>query len=63
MGRGANRTRYSLRTRMLTMIAAIALVGSVLFHYATLLPAIAIALLIALAAVVSAFLDARRTPK
>jgi peptidoglycan/LPS O-acetylase OafA/YrhL len=61
MGRGANRTRYSLRTRMLTLVAGIALVASVPFHYSTQMAAIAIALLIALAAVISAFLDARRS--
>jgi hypothetical protein len=50
---------YSQRTRVLTIIAAIGLVGVVPFHYATNTAAVATILLLGVAALVSAFLDAR----
>ncbi len=52
--------RYGQRTRVLTIVAAIGLVGVVPFHYAQNTAAIAIVMLLGLAALVSAFIDARR---
>jgi hypothetical protein len=54
--RGAH---YGQRTRVLTIVAAIALVGVVPFRYAQNTAAIAVAVLIGVAALVSAFVDAR----
>ncbi len=51
--------RYSQRSRVLTISAAIALVGVVPFHYAGNVAAVTVVLLLGLAAIVSAFLDAR----
>ncbi len=51
--------RYAQRTRVLTIVAAIGLVGVVPFHYGGNSTAIAIVLAIGLAALASAFLDAR----
>ena len=59
MTRGRNRGRYSQRTRALTILAAIGLVGVVPFHYAHSSPAMAIVLLLGLASLGSAFIDAR----
>ena len=53
--------RYSQRTRVLTIVTAIALVGVVPFHYAANVGAVGIMLLLGSAAVVSAFIDVRRT--
>jgi hypothetical protein len=49
--------RYSLRSRTLTIIAAIGLVGVVPFHYASSTPLLAVVLLLAFAALASAFID------
>jgi hypothetical protein len=50
---------YSQRTRVLTILAAIALVAVVPFHYANNAGAIGIVLLVGLASLGAAFLDAR----
>jgi hypothetical protein len=59
MTRKRNGLRYSQRTRVFTIAAAIGLVGVVPFHYARNGAAIAIVLLIGLASLASAFVDAR----
>jgi hypothetical protein len=59
MTRGRNRGRYSQRTRVLTILAAIGLVGVVPFHYAHSGAAMATLLLLGLASLGSAFIDAR----
>ena len=51
--------RYSQRTRVFTIVAAIGLVGVVPFHYAANTFAVEALLLLGLAAVVSAFFDRR----
>lgn len=51
--------RYAQRTRVLTILTAIGLVGVVPFHYAGSSPAIAIVALLGVAALISAFVDAR----
>ncbi len=50
---------YSQRTRILTIVAAIGLVGAVPFHYADKTPAVAVAMLLGAAALTCAFLDRR----
>jgi hypothetical protein len=57
--RKRNSLRYTQRTRVFTISAAIGLVGVVPLHYARNGAAIAIALLLALASLASAFVDAR----
>jgi hypothetical protein len=59
MVRARGRPAYSQRTRVLTIVAAIGLVGVVPFHYAGNIAVLAIVLLVALASRASAFLDAR----
>jgi hypothetical protein len=59
MVRRQNSLRYTQRTRVLTIVAAIGLVGVVPFHYARNGAAIAIVLLLGLASLASAFVDAR----
>jgi hypothetical protein len=59
MTRKRNSRRYSQRTRVFTIAAAIGLVGVVPFHYARNGAAIAIVLLIGLSSLASAFVDAR----
>lgn len=59
MVRRESGSRYSQRTRVLAIVAAIGLVGVVPFHYAGNAAAVAIMLLLGVAAVVSAFIDAR----
>ena len=59
MQRPKNRDRFSMRSRMLTFLAAFALVASVPFGYAHNTLIVGLVLLIALAAIVSSFLDAR----
>jgi hypothetical protein len=56
---GKGVARYSQRTRVLTNLAAIGLVGSVPFNYAHNGAAIGLVLLLGLASLGSAFLDAR----
>jgi hypothetical protein len=60
MARGKNAQRYSLRSRVLVVAAALALVGSVPFHYATTTSGVTIMFVLALVALASAFVDARR---
>jgi hypothetical protein len=50
---------YSQRTRVLTIVAAMGLVGTVPFRYADNVAVLAIVLLIAAAALASAFVDGR----
>jgi len=57
--RKRNRSRYTQRTRVLTIVAAIGLVAVVPFHFAGNGAAIAVVSLLGLAALGSAFLDAR----
>jgi hypothetical protein len=52
---------YSPRTRVLTIVTAIGLVGVVPFHYAHSGAAIGMVLVLGLGALASAFLDARPT--
>ena len=59
MVRKRNGLRYSQRTRVLTIVTAIGLVGVVPLHYARNGAAVAVAVLLGFAALVSAFLDAR----
>jgi hypothetical protein len=59
MVRKRNSLRYSQRTRVLTIAAAIGLVGTVPLHYARNGAAVAIALLLGFVALASAFIDAR----
>jgi hypothetical protein len=59
MTRRAGGPRYAQHTRVLTIAAAIGLVGVVPFHYAGNPAVMFVVLLIAVAALVSAFLDAR----
>ena len=59
MVRKRSGTRYSQRTRVLTIVAAIGLVGVVPFHYAGNPGAIAIVLLLAAASLVAAGFAAR----
>lgn len=59
MVRKRNSGRYGQRSRVLTIVAAIALVGVVPLHYARNGAAVAIAVLLGLAALTSAFIDAR----
>jgi hypothetical protein len=60
MVRKRNMLRYSQRTRVLTIVAAIGLVGVVPLHYARNGTAVAIVLLLGLVALTSAFSDVRR---
>jgi hypothetical protein len=59
MQRGRNRGRFSRRTLVLVILAAIALVAIVPFHLAQNGIAIIVALVFAAAALVSTFADAR----
>ena len=54
-------TRYSRRTRALTLLAIIALVGSALAGYARSQVGVAVMLLLVIAAIASTYAD-RRTP-
>gem|GEM_PF-1722607 len=54
-----NRARFSIRSKMLTFGAAFALVASVPFGYVHSALVIGLVILVALAAIVSTFLDAR----
>ncbi|GAC1418818.1 MAG: hypothetical protein NVSMB5_10470 [Candidatus Velthaea sp.] len=60
MTRRANVAKYSARSRVLTIAAAIVLVGSALFHYATNSAGVTVMLVLALASLGSAFEDVRR---
>ncbi len=59
MVRSRSGPRYTQRTRVLTIVAAIGLVAVVPLHYARNAPAIAIVLLLGLASLACAFVDAR----
>ncbi len=59
MQRPKNRARFSIRSKMLTFGAAFALVASVPFGYVHSALVIGLVILVALAAIVSTFLDAR----
>ena len=62
MLRKGGAARYAQHTRVLTIVAAIGLVGTVPFHYAGNPVATGVLSLLGIAAVASAFLDARRRP-
>lgn len=51
--------RFSQRSRILALVAAIALVGSVPFHYATFPAGVALMALLGAASLVSSFIDLR----
>jgi hypothetical protein len=59
MSRGANAARFSRRSRILILVAAIVLVASVPLHYATNTIGSIVALLVATCALISAYLDTR----
>ena len=59
MVRKRNGVRYTQRTRVLTIVAAIGFVGVVPFHYAGNAGALAIVMLLGLGSLASAFIDAR----
>jgi hypothetical protein len=59
MQRGRNRARFSRRTLVLVLLAAIALVAMVPFHLAQAGLAIVAVLVLAVVALISAFTDAR----
>lgn len=62
MTRGRDRDRFSQRSKIFTLLASIALVGSVPFHYGDQVLGIALMLAIAAVAIVSTFLDRRNPP-
>jgi formate-dependent nitrite reductase membrane component NrfD len=62
MTRGKNAGRYSLRSRMLVIVAAFALVGCVLFRYATTNAGVTAMVVLSVVALGSVFMDARRGP-
>jgi hypothetical protein len=61
MSRRAVAARYSRRSRVLTLLAAIALVGSVVGHYAQAPLGIVVMFGLAIASLVATFLDGRAT--
>ena len=63
MQRAKNRDRFSVRSRILTFLAAFALVASVPFGYAHSTLIVGLVILVALAAIVSTFLDARNVAR
>lgn len=58
MSRKANAAKYSLRSRILVVLAAIVMVGCVPFHYATLVIGVVAMLGFAVLALVSTAVDA-----
>ena len=62
MVRRRSGARYAQRTRVLTIVAAIGLVGVVPLHYARNATAIAVVTLLGVASLASAFIDARAKP-
>jgi len=60
MSRKTYAARYSLRSRVLTLLAAMFLIGAVPFHYGANAVGIAIMLAVAIAAVAATALDLRR---
>ncbi len=59
MSRKQNAGRFSKRSRVLTLLAAIALVGTAIFHYSTSLAGIAAMVALALASLASTIADSR----
>jgi hypothetical protein len=60
MTRGKNVGRYSLRSRILVIVAAFVLVACVPFHYATTNSGVTAMVVLSVIALGSAFMDARR---
>jgi hypothetical protein len=60
MTRGKNAARFSQRSKVLTLAAAIALIGSVPLHYAARPPAVVAMLALVAVAMASTWLDRRR---
>jgi hypothetical protein len=60
MSRGSAAAHFSRRSKILTLLAAIALVGSVVLHYADQLAGIVVMLALAIASVVSTWSDRLR---
>lgn len=60
MTRGKHAARFSLRSKVLTLVAAIALIGSVPLRYAAQPPAGVLLLALVAVALLSAWLDRRR---
>jgi hypothetical protein len=60
MSRGANAARFTKRSRVLVLIAAIILVASVPLHYANSSLGTTIAIAVALSAFISTFLETRQ---
>jgi hypothetical protein len=59
MSRGRAATRFSRRSKILTLLAAIALVGSVVLHYADQPIGVAIMLVLAVTSLISTWNDRR----
>jgi uncharacterized membrane protein len=57
MNRKANAGRYSLRSRLLVICAAVVMVGCVPFHYAAVPLAVTVMLVLAILALLSTFAD------
>ena len=57
MNRGANAARYTRRSRLLVVLAAIAMVGCVPFHYALLPLGVVVMFALAVAALLSTLAD------
>ena len=62
MSRGRNAARFSQRSRVLTLITAIALVGTVPLHYGGSTIALAVIAVLVLASAVSSIADRRGGP-
>ena len=60
MARGPNAARFSQRSRVLTLLAAIALIGSVPLHYASSPAGVAAMFALVAVSLVSSWLDRRR---
>ncbi|HZO93697.1 MAG TPA: hypothetical protein VFB22_07985 [Candidatus Baltobacteraceae bacterium] len=55
--------RFSRRSRALTLIASIALIGSAILHYASSQIGVAVMLLLVIASVASTYADRRMPPR
>lgn len=60
MTRGANKQRFTLRSRVLVIVAAFVLVACVPFHYATSTSGVAAMMVLSIIALGSVFMDARK---
>jgi hypothetical protein len=60
MTRGANKARFTLRSRVLVIVAAFVLVACVPFHYATNTSGVAAMMVLSVIALGSVFIDARK---